>query len=364
MADQSVEAWDEIEGCFEHMQDPKCLYSQVRIIESTDARVVVHWRYAPVSAHNHLWNVDPKTGFACWVDEYYTIYPDATGVRKVTWQRDSLGHPRQFQESLPFTQPGQHSSDVVQADFCTVANLKGDTATISFVEKPEKPAELPPELTIQRYNFKAQNSPFIVFEPGNRMGHVADRNALELARPGACNHWPVGLLPCDGRTSQAPDRATHFLGFPISDPPLHSSDTREWWCGLYGMTPKPIGELVTLARSWTQAPEMRLTGNGFHCDGYDRGQRSYQIRCLDANGAAPLEGEIRASGTSPLVNLPLVVHGWGTADAALEIDGKSVPRGKQFRFGHVHHLDESTLVVWIQLEATQATTLRLSRITH
>jgi len=369
MADQSVEAWrsgtDDTEGCFEHMQDPKCLYSHVRIIENTDARVVVHWRYAPVSAHNHLWNVDPKTGFACWVDEYYTIYPDATGVRKVTWQRGTLGNPRQFQESLPFTQPGQYSRDVVREDFCTVANLHGQSATLSFVEKPEKKkAGLPTDLTMQIYNFKARNSPFIIFEPGNRMEHVADRNLLELARPGACNHWPVGQLPCDGRTSQAPDQPTHFLGFPISYPPVHTDDTREWWNGLYGMTSKPIGELVKLARSWAQPPELVLKGNGFRSQGYDRGQRAYQLRCGDGGAGAPLEGEFRASEDSPLVNLPLIVHGWGSADAALEINGKPVARGKQFRFGHVHQPDESTLLVWIQLEATGSTTLRLSRNTR
>ena len=365
MADQSVEAWNDAEGCFEHMQDPKCLYSHVRIIENTDARVVVHWRYAPVSSRNHLWNVDPKTGFACWVDEYYTIYPDATGVRNVTWQRGTLGNPHQFQESLPFTQPGQYSGDVVKTDFCTVANLQGETATLSFVEKPEKKkAGLPPDLSMQIYNFKAQNSPFIIFEPGNRMEYVADRNLKELARPGACNHWPVGQLPCDGRTSQAPDQPTHFLGFPISNPPVHNDDTREWWSGLYGMTPKPIGELVKLARSWAQAPELVLKGNGFRSDGYNRDQRAYQIICIDAAGGATLEGEIRASETSPLVNLPLVVRGWGEADAELEINGKPVPRGTQFRFGHLRQLEESTLLVWIKLEATGPTTLKLARPTH
>ncbi len=34
MADQSVEAWDNKEGCFEHMQDRHCRYSHVRIIET------------------------------------------------------------------------------------------------------------------------------------------------------------------------------------------------------------------------------------------------------------------------------------------------------------------------------------------
>jgi hypothetical protein len=77
-----------------------------------------------------------------------------------------------------------------------------------------------------------------------------------------------------------------------------------------------------------------------------------------------LEGEILASETSPLVNLPLVVRGWGTADAVLEINGKPVPRGAQFRFGHRHELEESTLLVWIKLEATGPTTLKLARAAH
>ena len=365
MADQSVEAWgvgkDDTEGCFEHMQDPHCLYSHVRIIENTDARVVVHWRYAPVSAHDHLWRVDPKTGFACWVDEYYTIYPDAVGVRKVTWQRGTLGEPRQFQESLPFTQPGQYSSNVVQRNFCTVANLNGATATMSFVAQPEKTkANLPPDLTMQIYNFKAKNSPFIIFEPGNQMEDVTDRNEKELARPGACNHWPVGQLPCDGRTSQAPDQPTHFLGFPISYPPVHTSDTREWWNGLYGMTTKPIGDLVGLARSWSQAPELVLRGNGFLSAGFDRGDRAYQLARSGAEGAEALACEIRASTNSPVVNLAMVVRNWGPAGATLQINGQPLPRGARFRYGHRHELEGSTLLVWIRCHTTDPMTIQLA----
>ncbi len=361
MADQSVEAWNSEEGCFEHMQDPKCLYSHVRIIENSDARVVIHWRYAPVSAHNHLWRLDPKTGYACWVDEYYTIYPDVAGVRKVIWQRGTLGSPRQFQESLPFTQPGQYSSNVVERGFCTVANLKGEQATLSFVASPEKEkANLPPDLCMQVYHFKAQNDPFIIYEPGNRMAHVNDRSEKDLARPGACNHWPVGQLPCDGRTSQAPDQPTHFLGFPISYPPLHTSETREWWNGLYGMTDKPIEELAKLARSWSQAPELVLKGQGFRSAGFDRGERAYQLSRAEAPASHALDCQIQASADSPLVNLPLVVRNWGTAGAALQMDGQTVPRGSQFRYGHRHELEGSTLLVWIKREAVVPVTIRLT----
>ena len=68
MTDQSVEAWEhganDREGCFEHMQDRHCRFSHVRIIENTDARVVVHWRYALVSAYDNTWRPDPKTGWS------------------------------------------------------------------------------------------------------------------------------------------------------------------------------------------------------------------------------------------------------------------------------------------------------------
>ena len=183
MTDQSVESWDQTEGCFEHMQDRRCRYSHVRIIENHDARVVVHWRYAPVSVYDHLWREDEKTGRACWVDEYYTIYPDAIGVRRPTWKRDTLGGPRQFQESLPLTNPGQLQGDVVEADWVTLANLAGEQGGLSFVENPQKTKDgLPKNLTLQRYNFKSPTKPFIAFERGNQMKYLRDRNIAAIKK--------------------------------------------------------------------------------------------------------------------------------------------------------------------------------------
>jgi hypothetical protein len=91
MTDQSVETWgqgkDDSEGCFEHMQDRHCRFSHVRIIENNDARIVIHWRYAPVSAYNNTWMPDAKTGWEAWIDEYYYIYPDGSAIRKVSWNK-------------------------------------------------------------------------------------------------------------------------------------------------------------------------------------------------------------------------------------------------------------------------------------
>jgi len=356
MADQSVEAWktgkDDTDGCFEHMQDRLCRYSHVRIIESHDARTVVHWRYAPVSSKNHLWNVDEKTGRACWIDEYYTIYPDAVGVRKPTWNTGTLGGPHQFQESLPFTNPGQYVNDVVERDFCTVANMRGQQVTLRFVENPARTKEgVPEELTIQRYNFRSPFDPVIIYEPGNRMHYVRDRDIRGYQGPGACNHWPVGQARCDGRTAQAADRPTHFLGFPISSPPVHEKDGRSWWNGIYGMTDLPMEKLVTLARSWNYPPRLELS-EGFEDRGYDRGQRAFVLKRL-RRATGDLKIQVAASKENPVFNPALVILDWGDSHAALTIDGEEVARGPAFRVGHRHRLEGSDLIVWIEYEATE-----------
>ncbi len=356
MADQSVEAWKtgkaDTDGCFEHMQDRLCRYSHVRIIESNDARTVVHWRYAPVSSKNNLWNIDEKTGRACWVDEYYTIYPDAIGVRKPTWKKGTLGGPHQFQESLPFTNPGQYNNDVVEEDFCTVANMQGEQLTLRFMENPAKEKEnVPEELTIQRYNFRSTYDPVIIYEPENRMHYVKDRDIRGYDRPGACNHWPVGQARCDGRTVQAADRPTHFLGFPISSPPVHENEDRSWWNGIYGMTDLPMEKLITLARSWNYPPRLQLS-HSFHDRGYDRGQRAFVLeRSVPSSGG--LKIEVAASEDNPVYNPALVILGWGTSDATLSIDGEETGQGPKFRVGHRHGLEKSDLVVWIEREATK-----------
>lgn len=363
MADQSVEAWKtgeaDTDGCFEHMQDRLCRYSHVRIIESNDARTVVHWRYAPVSSKNNLWNVDEKTGRACWVDEYYTIYPDAIGVRKPTWNTGTLGRPRQFQESLPLTNPDQYNNDVVEKDFCTVANMQGEQLTLRFVENPAKqPENVPEDLTIQRYNFRSPYDPVIIYEPGNQMHYVRDRDIRGYDRPGACNHWPVGQARCDGRTVQAADRPTHFLGFPISSPPVHEQAGRSWWNGIYGMTDLPMEKLITLARSWNYPPRLDVS-RGLEDKGYDRGQRAFVLSCTTVP-----RGELRitfaASEENPVYNPALVILGWGTAAATLAIDDQELKQGPQVRVGHRHRLEDSDLIVWLAHEATEPFELKLS----
>jgi hypothetical protein len=365
MADQSVEAWNhgeaDAEGCFEHMQDRRCRYAHVRIIESNDARVVVHWRYALTSSANNLWREDEKTGRGCWVDEYYYIYPDAMGIRKPTWKTGTLRRPRQFQESLPFTHAGQLQSDVIHEEWVTIGNLKGESAVLAHVENPNPNREFPENLTIQMYNFKSEHKPFIIFEPGNRMQYVKDRRLgpRGLDIPGACNHWPVGQMACDGRTVQAADRPTHFLGFPISNPPVHEKDGRSWWSGLYGMTEKSFEELNLVAKSWSQAPELKVKGASLSSQGYDRSERAYKLSRKEQASGDNCKFELAASEQSPVFNPAFVIENWSGGDPAVKIDGKTVPQSKNLRIGRRHLLKGDNLIIWLQLESTKRVSVEL-----
>ena len=349
MSDQSVEAWgtgkNDTEGCFEHMQDRHCRFSHVRIIENNEARIVVHWRYAPVSAYNNTWRVDPKTGWECWIDEYHYIYPDATGIRKVSWKKGSLKYPRQFQESLPLLQPGQVESELLNIDYVHVADYDGNINPVSYVDNPsERDTKFARNYTIQQYNFKSENKPFICFEPGNRMS-VRWNNINRYDSHSGCNHFPVGQARCDGRTSTTSDRPSHCDSFPISSPVIHEKGDRYYWNGLYGINGLSMEDLVELGRSWAYAPEIVVSGKNIVSNGYDLSERCYRLE--NTNGKAK-EVEIKLPGSkeTPICNPAFFIKNWNSETATIMVNGKPL---KDARIGINHELEGDDLIVFLFL---------------
>ncbi|HEC43305.1 MAG TPA: LamG domain-containing protein [Bacteroides sp.] len=353
MTDQSVEAWEhganDREGCFEHMQDRHCRFSHVRIIENTDARIVVHWRYAPTSASLNTWRPDPKTGWECWIDEYYYIYPDASAIRKVSWKKGSLGYPRQFQESLPLLAPGMVVSDLLEKEYALVADYDNSMDKSSYLEDPENSpygASATKPYTIQQYQFKSENKPYILFEPGNEMWlRNAGLGAYDKVQ--GCNHFPVGQARCDGRTSRISDRPSSFNGFPISDPPVNEYGDRNYWCGVYGMNEMDIHELSDFGRSWAYAPALLVQTPATESKGYDRSQRCYQLRNKDGD-PGKIEFMLEGSQESPIHNPAFYIKNWNAEKVRVLIDGKEI---KNARTGTDHTLEGRDLVVFLNLES-------------
>jgi hypothetical protein len=319
------------------MQDRHCRFSHVRIIESTPARAVVHWRYALVSAHDHTWMPDPKTGWECWVDEYYYIYPDGSAIRKVSWNKGTTGNAIQYQESLPLTQAGQRSEDVIEDDYLHVSDYQHNKKSAS-VSQGKKSADWTGKYTIQQYNFKSQNKPYICFEPGNEM--------WVRWIGGGYNHFPVNQARSDGRWAKTTDRPTHFMSSPCSDPVIHEDGNRLYWLGLYGMNNMNMDELIRFGRSWAYAPALSLSGNGSISKGYDKTQRCYHLENQNSK-AATIELTLDGSKDSPVVNPAILVKNWNSAGAKILVNGKEYRNGK---IGINHQLDGDELVLYIPVK--------------
>ncbi len=384
MADQSAEYFDTINGCFEHMIDPHCLYSHVRIVENTPARVVVHWRYVPVSVRKQLSQVDEKSGWSDCVDEYYTFYPDGVGVRKVV--QYTSGEPLGPSEAIAFCQPGTTPEDNVNLDAMTLVNLKGESHVYSWANGAPvfKKGENPENPVIQIVNLKSQNKPFMIFEPGNNMAVYGIEQRPDASHFPWWNHWPVAQLPSDGRYCQAPDRASHF-SLAWGGPPFHDEEgkvikAREsgsegslnqvdpkmktvntyWSSWIYGASTQTPEELAMLARSWAQPPILKINGNGFNGGGYDLTQRAYIISCRD-NNPEKLEMELSASDQSPIVNACFVVKGWNPEEVSVQVDGRVLKKKADYNTSIIRNLEKDEMILWINLKSMKATKILVAK---
>ncbi len=384
MADQSAEYFDTINGCFEHMIDPHCLYSHVRIIENTPARIVVHWRYIPVSVRKQLSQVDEKSGWSDCVDEYYTFYPDGIGIRKVV--QYTSGEPLGPSEAIAFCQPGTTPEDNVNLDAMTLVNLKGESHVYSWANGAPvfKKGENPVNPVIQIVNLKSKNKPFMILEPGNNMAVYGIEQRPDASHFPWWNHWPVAQLPSDGRYCQAPDRPSHF-SLAWGGPPFHDEEgkvirAREsgsegslnqdepkmktvntyWSSWMYGASMQTAEELARLARSWAQPPVLKISGTNFANKGYDLTQRAYIIECANTS-TDRLEMEADASNESPMVNVCFVVKGWNSENISVLLDGRVLNAKSEYKSGVIRNLDSDNLILWIAMKSSQTSKIVINR---
>ncbi len=367
MADQSIENFNNIDGCIEHMLDPRCRFSHVRLIENTDARVVVHWRYCPTSANGNHSQVDKITGWEDWVDEYHTFFPDGIGVRKVI--QHSKGRWLWPEEVIALCHPGQKPEDVIELNAMTLVNLKGKSLTLSWAEKTAEVNDqkffntfgdqYDDKPVISMTNLKSRYKPFKIYEKDCRIRIFAHEHRKEISHFPWWNHWPVAQILSDGRYCQAADRASHFSLAWGTPPPHKGENNTYWWAILYGATNRPATELVLLAKSWLQPPKLELKCDGYSNQGYDHTQRSYVLINSKSNDPSVLTFQLNADRNSPICNLSLVIQNWGGKDASLFIDGKEIKSSKMFRLGFINKINTKHLIVWVEKTSIEPITFSI-----
>ncbi len=331
-------------GCIEHMSDTQCRSSRVAIIENSDARVVVNWRYLQMDVKFRQQDVPNGTGFGEWGNELYYIYPDGVTVRKV------LPGYGGWQETILLNEPGTRPEDNVELEACTLLNLKGESKSYTWEHGyPEFDLE---DAIIQLTHFKSEYKPYMIFREGGGFEVFNLEVRPEYSHFPWWNHWPVAQTFSDGRSANAPDRAAHSSlswGNPNGE------------AALYGMTNKSPATLVSLAKSWNRPPGVKLLNDAYGSLGYDYTQRAYIFR---SENKGSLNVEILATEESPLHNLAIVIEDWAGGAATLKLNGKSMPQGKEFRYGIEYDVNgDQKLIAYIKVLSTGSTTLELTHQT-
>ncbi len=350
------------EDC-EPMSDKQSRYSHVDILESSDARAVIHWRYALSEVEHYLGShTDPLTGWFDWADEYWTVYPDGVAVRKqVIHTSDQNLTDFEWQETIVINGPGQRPEDNINLDALTLTNMKGESVTYSWKQRsdasfarPDGPQAVtgPPEANMQMVNLKSAWKPFQIVPPVDVKWDIYNGEKTYFTFE-CWNHWPVAQIASSGRPCLAPDRPSHSSLSHIIWPASQPGENTQSELLLSGLTAKSPRELLPLAKSWLSPPRVDVAGDGFRSGGYDAAERAFVLLHDASAKLAPLVMTLQASEVSPGVNPAVVIKNWGDGEARITLDGKPRPVGSDLRVGHVRRLEGTDLIVWFQTEATK-----------
>ncbi|OUX30414.1 MAG: hypothetical protein CBE24_06680 [bacterium TMED264] len=352
ISDQSAELtdwhWDNknegAESCSEHMSDYQGRHSHVRIIENTDARVVIHWRYASVDVlYKHPNACRNPEDWGVWTDEYLTIYPDGVGVRLVDmhegqdFYHSDEGSEIGFHDTQFLSEAGTKPEDNINLKSLTIVSSEDKITELDWSESH-------PDGTFDAQaiwiNLKSDYKVFEIFPPKADIYVWASEEKTSYSKYSAWNHYPVTQAPCDGRFSMVSDRVSHSALGAVNKLPGNML--------IYGFTNKAAKSLIPLARSWNFAPDV-IKLKGGESSGYDKSQRAYQIATKDDKLSFVLD----ASKNSPLVNPSFVLAGWDSK-TKVKVDGAYIGADKKIRQGLVRDTNgELQLVVWMELTSEQ-----------
>jgi len=360
-------------GDCEPMSDKQARYSHVSILESSDARAVIHWRYALAEAINYKGgNADPSTGWFDWADEYWTVYPDGVAVRKqMLWSSSLDDGPHEWQETIVINGPGQRPEDNIEPDALTLKNMAGESVTYHWAPKtdlffsyPKGPETMdqPVNANIQIVHLKSKENPFqIVWTKGTSFAPYKDTKSNSMFE--WWDHWPVAPISNSFRLAVTPDRPSEASLSHIYWDPYEKTENMESKLLLCGLTTPDAPGVVTLARSWLSPAPVKAIGTGVLAQAYDPAQRAFVIRRDAALSPQPLTITLTASRESPLVNPALVVENWG-GQARVRVNGKAVSGKDSVRTGVSHNDGVASLIVWLKLDATSETVIQLDPLSN
>ncbi len=350
------------EDC-EPMSDKQERYSHVRILESTPARAVIHWRYALSEVERYgIADAPTTTAWGDWADEYWTVYPDGVAIRRqVLWSTAPERDKTEFQESIVLIPAGETPEDNIHFDALRFANLQGDVHTYSWQPKTDKGLSVPkgPEhftepanAVIQWVNLKSTWKPFQVAS-GDSVKFDAYNGEQSISSFEWWNHWPVAQIASSGRPALAADRPGHTSLSHIYWPVSEQDDQHIERILMDGLTTLEAAQLAPLAASWRTPAPADVTGGA--SIRYDAAQRAYVL-----SGAMPKTLSITLHGSkhTPVVNPAFVLPGW-QGKAAVSVKSRPLTKPVEVALGYVEELEQVKLIAFLSITSDHDVTLTI-----
>ncbi|MFQ6097209.1 MAG: hypothetical protein ACE5O2_05725 [Armatimonadota bacterium] len=291
--------------CVEPIMDKFCRYSDAEIIESNPVRVVVHWRYALTDFHQNVIGDE-------WADEYFYLYPDAIGTRKlIAWIRGYAWH--ETQEFLLLNRAGNRPWQAVEPQAITFFSTDG---------REQRPYWPEPRFSVDgwddiiaRVNVRGQPDPFMTV-PADYGTYLKVWAEPYANKPGLLNsylHWPIthGIWTTWVDRDEHFQRPTHSNLVNIVTDEVEDADDHKTWVWLIGIAP-PKRRLIEVSACWLRPGEVEVTDGPLASEGYDSSQRAYALKGRATRATILL----RPANDAPVINPAFVIEGW---DRGMEV---------------------------------------------
>ena len=338
--------------CFEHMSDMQCRFSNIRLISSSPARVIVHWRNSSANI-GYNWVSRDENGWGVWTDEYWTIYPDGVSVRHQINHNNSTVRIHEMNQNEILHHPGQAPEDAVFDDAITLANQQGETQTW-YRSKPQPDKELAGDKNLQYINLKSETKQFEIGEIGSRI----DTELKENVYWNGWNHYPTQIIPSDGTDALQYDRPTSSCLATFREVRHTLSPGHTEAKTIFGLTNKKPTDLNALNRAWNFAPEI-TDEKGCTDLGFQKSEKAYHL----SKTASNMQFKIAATKESPVENPAFVIKNWKKSNICqlkVKINGQEITGDETIHKGIETDTDgQYMLVVWLNFSSDKTVTFNL-----
>ena len=242
--------------------------------------------------------------------------------------------------------------------------MDGETHTYTWKKSFPRAFKEPKNPNIQLVNFYTEWDQFSVVntEDLRVSAYPKDARFEDDEMFNTWDAWPVSQDWSDARKATNFNKVSHSNLTHIIWKPYVETPAKRTWLMMTGMTKKGADQLYPIARSWERAPKSDLKSKGYSDDGYNKPERAYHFTCDTPGAPESLSFDIAASEDSPVVNLAVVVNGWGKSGATLKLDGEKVEESLDFRVGHRDGFAADDLVVYLKYESSNPLSITLEPV--